>query len=251
MVLITEYNGARYHGFQLQASEPTIQGEMEAAIKKLTGERARVSAASRTDAGVHARGQVVSFKTRSSLPPITFINGMNYYLPRDIAIRAAYKVDDSFNVRRNAVSREYEYYILNSRSRSPINEDFTYHVAGQLDIMAMNKACQSLLGRHDFISFASCIGTIKMNTVRNCYKAAVTRNGELVTYNMVANAFLPHQVRNTVGALIEVGLNRMPVDEFCGMIIAGKPGLAGPTVPACGLCLMRVNYPSPFEEETE
>jgi len=249
MVLIIEYNGTRYHGFQLQANLPTIQGEMEEAIKKLTGEKSRVMAASRTDAGVHAKGQVVSFKTGSFLPCRTFITGLNYYLPGDIAVKEAYRVDDSFNVRRNATSRQYHYYILNSLSRSPLNESFSYRVAGHLDIEAMNQACQVIIGKHDFASFATCIGAKMKNTVRNVYKAEVKKNNELVTFNIEANSFLPHQVRNTVGALIEVGLGRMSVDEFYGMIETRKPGLAGPTVPACGLCLMQVNYPSPFEEE--
>jgi tRNA pseudouridine38-40 synthase len=249
VVLITEYNGARYHGFQLQANLPTIQGEMEKAINKLTGKKSRVTAASRTDAGVHAKGQVVSFKTDSSLPSRTFITGMNYYLPDDIAIRAAYRVDESFNVRRNATSREYNYSILNSLSRSPLNDDFSYRVTGNLDIEAMNRACEKLIGKHDFASFATCLETETKSTIRNVYQAEVKRDNEFVTFNIEANAFLPHQVRNTVGALIEIGLGRISVNEFYGMIEARKTGLAGPTVPARGLCLMKVNYPSPFKEE--
>jgi len=246
-VLITEYNGKCYHGFQLQLGPPTIQGEMEEAIEKLTGEKTRVAAASRTDVGVHARGQVVSFKTGSSLSPRTFVSGLNYYLPRDVAVKAAYQVNDSFNVRRSAVSREYNYYILNRLSRSPVREGFCYHVAGELDVEAMNQACQDLIGRHDFASFVTSIGDEVRSTIRNVFKAGVERNGELVIFNIVANSFLPHQVRNTVGALIRVGLGRMSVDEFYDIIKARKPGLAGPTAPACGLCLVRVNYPSPFE----
>ena len=249
MVLIAEYNGKCYHGFQLQLGLPTIQGEMEEAIERLTGEKTRVVAASRTDVGVHAKGQVVSFRTRSPLPPRTFVSGLNYYLPRDIAVKAAYRVSDSFNVRRSAISREYNYYILNSLPRSPLREGFCYHVAGKLDVEAMNQACQALIGRHDFASFATSIGSEIRNTVRNVYKAGVERDGELVIFNMVANSFLPHQVRNTVGSLIKVGLGRMSVDEFYDIIKARKPGLAGPTAPACGLFLMRVNYPSPFEGE--
>jgi len=114
IVLIMEYDGTHYHGFQLQGDFPTIQGETEAALWKLTGERLRVMAASRTDAGVHAKGQVVSFRTKSPLPLPAFVNGLNYYLPKDIAVKSAHRVDDSFNVRRDAISREYNYYILNS-----------------------------------------------------------------------------------------------------------------------------------------
>ncbi len=251
IVLIVEYNGTHYHGFQLQAGPPTIQGEMESALRKLTGERTRVIATSRTDAGVHAKGQVVSFRTKSSLPTQTFINGLNYYLPSDIAVKAAHKVDDSFNVRRNALSREYNYYILNSSTRSPLKNSFSYLVAGRLDIEAMNQACQALIGKHNFTSFASCIEVRLKNTVRNVYKAEVKKDGELVIFNMVANSFLPHQVRNTAGSLIRVGLGKMSLDEFHSIIEARKPGLAGPTAPAYGLCLMEVNYSHPFEGKSQ
>jgi len=249
IVLVLEYDGTRYHGFQLQVSLPTIQGEVEKALRKLTGERARVAAASRTDAGVHARGQVVSFRARSSHSLQTFIKGLNYYLPRDIAVKAAHRVRDSFSVRRRAVSREYKYYILNSLTRSPLREGFSYLVTGHLDIEAMNQACQVLIGEHDFASFTSGIGVSIRNTVRRVYRAEMSKDGKLAVFSMVANSFLPHQVRNTVGALVRVGLGKMSGDEFYSIMGVKKPGLAGPTAPACGLCLMQVNYPHPFEEE--
>jgi len=249
IVLIMEYDGTHYHGFQLQDGSPTIQGETEEALWKLTGERLRVMAASRTDAGVHAKGQVVSFRTKSPLPLPAFINGLNYYLPRDIAVKTAHRVSDSFNVRRDAISREYNYYILNSLTRSPIRKGFSYLVTGHLDIEAINLACQALIGEHDFASFASCIGVGTKNTMRNVYRARIDKDGELAVFNMVANSFLPHQVRNTVGALIRVGLGKVSVDQFHSIIEAKKPGLAGPAAPACGLCLIRINYPSPFGGE--
>jgi len=248
IVLIMEYDGTNYHGFQLQANLPTIQQETEKALGKLTQERTRVMAASRTDAGVHAKGQVVSFRTKSLLSPQTFINGLNYYLPRDIAVKAAHRVSDSFNVRRNAISREYSYYILNSPIRSPLREGFCYLVADHLDIKSMNQVCQALTGEHDFASFASSIGVETKSTIRRVHKAEIERKQELVIFNMMANSFLPHQVRNTVGVLIRVGLGKMSFDEFRSIIEAKRPGLAGPTVPACGLCLMQVNYPCPFSE---
>ena len=251
IVLIVEYDGTGYHGFQLQANMPTIQGELEKALWRLTQERIRVTAASRTDAGVHAKGQVVSFRTKSSLPLQTFIKGLNYYLPQDIAVKAAYRVGESFNVRRSALSREYNYYILNSLTRSPIRRGFSYLVAGQLNIEAMNEACQALIGEHDFASFASCLGIEIKNTLRTVYRAEIQKSGEVVTFNILANSFLPHQVRNTIGALIRVGLGKMTIDEFRSIIEAKKVSLAGPTAPAHGLCLMKINYPYPFEEETQ
>ncbi len=248
ILLIMEYDGTRYHGFQWQAGLPSIQGEVEEALERLTGERRRVMAASRTDAGVHAKGQVVGFRTGSPLPLHTFINGLNHYLPGDIAVKAAYRVGDSFNVRRDALSREYSYYILNSSTRSPMREAFSHLVGSPLDIEAMNRACQALIGERDFASFASCDGARIRNTVRRVFRAEIERDGELVIFNMVANSFLPHQVRNTVGALIRVGLSKMSVDEFHSIIEVKKPAMAGPTAPAQGLCLTLVNYPSPLGE---
>lgn len=250
IVLITEYDGTDYHGFQLQLNQPTVQGEIETAFSKLTGEEMRVIAASRTDSGVHARGQVVSLRTGSLLPPKTFVKGLNYYLPGDIAVKAAYGVKDSFDVRRQAISREYDYSICNCPTRSPLKQRFSYPVAESLDMEAMNKACQALSGEHDFASFATRVGRIK-TTVRTVYQAEVKSRGELVVFTIVANSFLPHQVRNTMGSLIKVGLGKMNVEEFCSIIEAKTYGLAGPTVPACGLCLERVNYPVPWGEINE
>jgi tRNA pseudouridine38-40 synthase len=249
IVLILEYDGTNYHGSQLQVNAPSIQGEIERALQELTGEKTRVNAASRTDAGVHAEGQVVSFKTKSALPLQAFVEGLNHYLPRDIAVKEAFRVNDAFDVRRSALSREYKYYILNSPTRSPTRQRFSYRVAGNLDIEAMNQACQALTGKHDFASFATSSEMVGKNTVRNVHKAKMEQDGDMIVFNMVANSYLPHQVRNTVGSLIKVGQGKMTVDEFCSMLEARQPGLAGPTAPAGGLCLIRVNYPSPFGRE--
>jgi len=119
---------------------------------------------------------------------------------------------------------------------------------GKLNLENMNQACQALIGVHDFASFVTEISDNVKSTVRNVLHAGVVREGELVFFDIKANSFLPHQVRNTVGALLKVGMGDMSVDEFRGIIEAKKPGLAGPTVPACGLCLMKVNYPDPFGE---
>jgi tRNA pseudouridine38-40 synthase len=222
---------------------------VEKAIRKLTGERRRVISASRTDAGVHARGQVVGLRTRSPLPTDKLVKGLNHHLPRDIAVKAAYRVSDTFRVRRDAVSREYSYSILNSPTRSPIREGRAHRVANPLDIEAMNGASQTLIGEHDFASFVNGDGSWLTSTVRNVSRAEVEKEGELVTFHMAANSFLPHQVRTTVGALIRVGLAKMKLDQFRSIIEARKPGTAGPTAPACGLCLDRVNYSVPLEEE--
>lgn len=249
VVLIMEYDGTRYHGSQYQINAPTIQGEIERALYQLTGEKIRIVASSRTDAGVHAKGQVVSFKTQVAFPPKTWVRALNFYLPRDIAIKAAYKVDNDFNVRHLALSREYRYYILNSFTPSPLMRRFTYLVPQPLDIEAMNYACQVLLGEHDFAPFSSVVGG---QTHRRVYKAEVSKQEDLVIFDMEANSFLPHQVRNTVGGLTKVGLGRIGVETFWEMASSGKAGAIGPTAPAHGLCLMRVNYPNfpPFFEST-
>jgi tRNA pseudouridine38-40 synthase len=248
MVLVVEYDGTNYYGSQWQAGLPSIQSEIERALRGLTGETIRVAMASRTDAGVHAQGQVVSFLTGSVLPRETFVNGLNYYLPRDIAVKSAYVMEDSFEVRRAAVSRQYRYSILNTQARSPLREAFTYRVAGALDVDAMARACQALVGEHDFASFASGLRGDEKSTVRRVYQAEVIRKEDLVVLDMVANAFVRHQVRSTAGCLVSIGLGRMSLDEFYSIIEAKQPGLAGPTLPACGLCLVRVKYPHPFEE---
>jgi tRNA pseudouridine38-40 synthase len=248
LVVLVEYNGSRYHGFQLQKGPSTIQGELEKALKSLIGESIRVAASSRTDSGVHAGGQVASFRTKSTLATQALTGGLNYYLPADVAVKAAYRVEDDFNVRKNAVSREYRYCILNSRMRSPLRDSYCYRVSGELDAAAMNKAAKALVGRHDFASFASNLGNELKSTVRRVYRAQVVREGEMIVFHMQANAFLPHQVRNTVGALIRVGLGKMTASRFNSIMKAREMGLAGPAAPACGLCLVKVNYKKNLEE---
>jgi tRNA pseudouridine38-40 synthase len=248
IILVIEYNGTSYHGSQSQVNAPTIQGEIEKALKKLTGERIRIKIASRTDAGVHAQGQVVGFDSGAKLPLKSFIDGLNHYLPEDIAVKKAFKAEADFDVRRRAVSREYKYYIYNSPTRSPLREGTSWRVAGKLDIGAMNRACESLIGRHDFASFVASAETARQKrTVRDIFKAAITQDGEMLVFEIIANSFLPHQVRNMIGSLVKVGQDKMTVTEFKQMVESRTPGLAGPTAPAEGLCLVQVNYPGPFE----
>ncbi len=248
ILLVVEYDGTNYYGSQWQNGLPTIQGEMEKALHKLTGESLRVAMAGRTDAGVHARGQVTSFRTGTTLSTEAFVGGLNYYLPRDIAVKSAYVADDSFDVRRSAISRHYRYSILNARTRSPLREAFVCRITGALDVAEMNRACRAIIGEHDFASFASGVGGEDKSTVREIYQAEVTREGDLVVFDVVANAFVRHQIRSTAGCLVKIGMGRMSQDEFHSIIAAKRPGLAGPTLPACGLCLVRVDYPHPFEE---
>jgi len=241
IALVVEYEGTRYHGFQIQPHVPTIQGEIERALNRLTGERIRIAFASRTDVGVHAAGQVVGFVTNSNLPLETFAPALNHYLPQDIGVRKVFAVSDEFDVRRDAIGREYCYRLLNSTTPSPLLRRSAYFVPKPLDVAAMNQACQALLGTHDFAPFASSVDGRK-NMVRTVYRAEVMREGELITFYMVANSFLPHQVRNTVGALVMVGRGKSDVESFYQIARSKTPASAGPALPAHGLCLIKVNY---------
>jgi len=246
-VLIIEYDGTRYHGFQWQLGLPTIQAEMEEAIRKLYGQSSRVISASRTDAGVHAKGQVVSFWAKPAVDTTTLVKALNHYLPSDIAVKAAHRAGNDFNVRRDALSREYRYYILNRDTRSPFSKTFALFMPKMLDIQLMSKACQLMQGEHDFISFATSLDNVK-NTVRHVYEAKVDKREGFVVFYIEANSFLPHQVRNTLGPLIRLGLDKMGIEEFHDIMEAKKLGLAGPTAPAHGLWLIKVNYSKPLGE---
>lgn len=248
LALVIEYDGGRYAGSQFQSELPTIQSELEQALLLLTGEKVRVNLAGRTDAGVHAGGQVASFKTTSALPEKTFVSGLNHYLPPDISVKSARVVDAVFDPRRSASKREYEYYILNSATRSAIWHGRAYQVAGDIDVEAMNDACSLLLGEHDFASFASSPEDPGKSTVRYMYEASVRREGDMIIVRLVASAFLLHQVRNTVGALLRVGQGKMTQNDFQDIINLHEFGLAGPSVPACGLYLKKVYYGNNLEE---
>jgi tRNA pseudouridine38-40 synthase len=241
IALLIEYEGTRYHGFQIQCNVPTIQGELERGILKVTGEVVRIRGAGRTDAGVHAWGQVATFETTSALPPLTFVRALNCYLPPDISVKDACNVGVSFDVRRDALSREYRYTILNDSVHSPRYRRWAYLVTRKLDAEAMSKACEILLGQRDFAPFTNNEGGTK-NTVRTVFKAEVRRDGRLMFFDMVANAFLPQQVRRTVGSLVKVGSGDMDVGRFCEIAGSGLIGAAKPVAPPLGLCLMRVNY---------
>jgi tRNA pseudouridine38-40 synthase len=244
-VLLVEYDGTEYHGFQWQAGLPTVQNELEQAIRRFCGRSSRVMAASRTDAGVHARGQVASFWAKSTIDTVTLVKAMNHYLPGDIAVKAAYRADDDFNVRRDAVSRQYHYYILNNDTRSPFSRRFALFVPETLDIEAMNEACHLIQGEHDFASFASSLDSVN-STVRNVLEVGIKTEGEFAVFRIVANSFLPHQVRSTVGVLIKLGRGKTSVEALHDIMEARSPGLAGPLSPPCGLCLMDVKYARPL-----
>jgi tRNA pseudouridine38-40 synthase len=244
-ILLIEYDGTQYYGFQWQLGLPTIQSELEQAIGRLRVQSSRVMAASRTDAGVHAKGQVASFWAKSTLDAATLVRALNYYLPGDIAVKAAYRASNGFNVRGDAVSREYRYHILNSSTPSPFSRRFALFMPKMLNIQMMNEACQLIRGGHDFASFASSLDDGR-STVRNVCEAGIEKQGDFTVFHIVASSFLPHQVRSTVGLLIRLGLGKIGIGDFRDIMEARRVGLAGPLAPACGLCLTRVNYAKPL-----
>ncbi len=250
VLLVLEYDGGRYHGSQLQSNGPTIQGELEKAVESLTGEAARVRLASRTDAGVHALGQVASLEKAGKLPLKRIIDGLNYYLPPDIAVKEAYRLKKDIDVRHQAVSRQYLYKIINSQTPSPLSRRYTQNFRQELDIGKMNRAASLLIGIRDFASFASGLEAKGKSTVREVTQAEFKREGQSVTFHIQANAFLPHQIRNTIGALLKVGTGKMTLQEFKAIMETRKVGLAGPAAPPQGLYLESVKYKEEFLTES-
>ncbi len=238
--LIVEYDGGQYHGFQVQAKDRSIQGEIEQALTKATGKGTRIIGAGRTDAGVHAKGQVVSFKASLNISLETLIRALNHYLPDDITVKYGGAVGKGFSARRSAISREYRYTILNSTRPSPLVRNYAHFIPTPLDVSAMNKACQSIIGRRDFASFTA---PLEESTIRTVAKAQVSKEGESVFFDIVANSFLPKQVRCIIGSLIKVGLGKLSISKFQEIVQTKRPGLATPVAPAHGLCLVKVNYP--------
>lgn len=182
------------------------------------------------------------FDTQSRLSPTEFIKALNSYLPEDIAVRDAYEATESFDPRRDAVSREYRYTILNAWTRSPLNRDQSYLVFRKLELNYMQKAVKILKGEHDFASFTNQEGNLKKNTVRRIYEAEVSRNSQFIYFDVKANAFLPQQVRRMVAGLIKVGTGKLQISEFEDFLLSSVPGKASEVAPPNGLCLMKVNY---------
>lgn len=241
LALVLEYDGTRYHGFQLQANAPTVQGQVEEAIRRFTGQKVRVKGASRTDAGAHATGQVVTVATEAPYPPETWVRALNALLPEDIKVRAAYHVPLSFDARRHATSRTYRYLILNRPTPSPLRRWTTHWVPGWLDVEAMAKAARHLMGTRDFARFT--VPSYHKSTVRRLDRWDVWREEDLVVQELEANAFLPQQVRRMAAMLVEVGRGRLPESALLDFA-EGRWNLpAPPILPAQGLCLVRVNYP--------
>ncbi len=231
-----EYDGTDFAGFQLQPGARTVQGELETALARLSGgERVVVDGAGRTDAGVHATGQVIAFTYTGRLPATGLERAIGALLPKDVAIRDVRRVPLEFKPRTAARYREYRYTVWNG-PRSPLRERQALGVRVPLDIAAMARAGSVFEGRHDFRAF----GGADHSTVRTVHAVRVRRDGRLVTIDVRANAFLRGMVRRIVAALLEVGRGKMDEAEVRAALAAGTPALDGAAAPAKGLCLRRV-----------
>ena len=239
---IVEYEGTKYSGFQYQINAPSIQEELEKAIYRLTGETVRVKAAGRTDAGVHARGQVIAFDACATHSTETFVRAINFYLPGEISLREAYRTPPGFDPRRDACSRRYRYSILNSATPSPLLRRTAYLLEHQLDVGKMQEAARLLVGRHDFRRFSGAMSHDGASTVREIYSASVSRSREMVSFDVVGSSFLPHQVRRMAGVLVDVGRDRLSLEELKRMVDGGAGERVAHSLPAHGLCLMEVTY---------
>jgi tRNA pseudouridine38-40 synthase len=240
--LIVEYDGTDFHGWQVQAAERTVQGELQAAALAMTGEAVAVHGASRTDAGVHALGQVAHFFTSSAIPAPQFAKGLTALTPRDVAVVEADEVDAAFSARRDARGKTYRYSLWNRAAPSPLRRRTSWHVRSELDLGAMSAAARHLVGRHDFAAFraSSCD---QPTTVRELTRIDVARSSEgLVEIVVEGTAFLQHMVRIITGTLVQVGLGRLEPDGVAAIRDSLDRTQAGPTAPPSGLCLVVVHY---------
>jgi tRNA pseudouridine38-40 synthase len=239
--LILEYDGTRYVGWQVQPNGPSIQAEVERALATLHKEPRRVTAAGRTDAGVHAVGQVASFPDPSPLPLTAYVQGMNALLPDDIAVRAATLEPDGFDARRSARGKRYRYRIENGPTRAPLTRLRAWQVFRPLDVAAMRQAATPLVGRHDFSAFRAADCTAA-HAVREIRRLDLEASGERLDVVIEATAFLKHMVRNVAGSLVEVGLGRHEPDWTSELLAGRDRTRAGKTAPPQGLFLEEVYY---------
>jgi len=251
---VVEYDGTEYLGFQIQGpasarrikdrtaqgSDRTIQGELERSLLQVTQHATRVVGAGRTDAGVHAKGQVIHFDVGWSHPIPDLQRALNAVLAHDIAVVELRQVMPDFHARFDARSREYLYTILNRPVRSPLTERFALHVAQPLDAEGMNQACACLVGTHDFLPFGW--PPRGENTVRTVLRASCRRSCDLVYVEIEADAFLRSMVRRVVGNLVLVGLGELSVEGMAGLLSLTHRRTPAVAAPAQGLCLIGVNY---------
>ena len=242
--LTIEYDGTAYHGWQRQASVPTIQHAIESAIARISRESVTVIGAGRTDAGVHALAQTANFHTRATLDPAAWQRALNAVLPDDIAVIAAKAADDSFHARFSARGKRYRYLVMNRPSPSPLWRRSAWHLFRPLNLARMRRGAAFLIGSHDFSAFraADHAHHPSDDTVCRLMRCAIRRDGDLVLFDLESDRFLKYMVRNIVGTLVQVGMGARAPRQIQA-ILAGKDRTrAGPTAPPQGLTLTAVAY---------
>ena len=243
--LTLAYDGTAYAGWQLQPGQPTIQGALEAALEKVTGARGRTLASGRTDAGVHALGQVVGVRTQSRLAPDVLLRALNANLPDDIAVLEVCEMDRPFHPIRDARGKRYRYVIHDGAVRDVFRRFRAWHVPGGLDAEAMDRAAAALGGRHDFRSFQTS-GAPRRTTVRTIHDIWVRRRPSpeehVIVLEVEADGFLYNMVRAIVGTLVEVGRGAEPETWPAEVLAAADRRRAGPTAPPQGLFFVCVNF---------
>ncbi len=240
-----EYAGSRYAGWQRQTSAPSVQAEVERALAAIGNQPVNLLCAGRTDAGVHALGQVAHFETDAERPLRGWLIGTNGELPADIALSFVKPVPDDFHARYSARARTYRYLILNRASRAPTLHDRVLWRHRRLDATRMHEALQVLCGEHDFSAFRASECQAKL-PIRQLRAIAVRRAGDLVTLEVTANAFLHHMVRNIVGSALKVGEGERPPEWIAELLASRDRRLSGPTAPPGGLYFARVEYPERY-----
>ena len=247
-----EYDGTDYHGFQRQPDThgPTVQGALESAIVRISGEVSVVHGAGRTDAGVHASGQVVHFHTGSHLPPQVWLRALNALLPDDVAVRWAKQVPERFHARFSARGRSYRYTVWNDAAPTALLARYSYYRPQALELDVMHAACQLLLGRKDFGAFGRSPDETNPRKPGSCIRtmldARCTRQDTRIYYDFTADAFLTGMVRRMVGTLLLVGQRRLSLDEFAAIVQRADKTHPGSAAPSHGLCLVQVHYPEEF-----
>lgn len=242
MRLRLEYDGANYSGWQLQAGQDSIQGRVETALERVFAEKIRVRGAGRTDAGVHARGQVAAFKLPRRFDATDLMRALNALLPADIAVIDADEVADDFDPRRDARARVYEYRILNRRARSAFEFRYAWLLREPLELAAMSEAAQMFVGEHDFAAFRS-LGSEEKTTIRRVFSSEWSRLDEHhLIYRVEATAFLRHMVRTMVAAMVEAGRGRLAPAQVMVLLKKRDRALVPASAPACGLFLIEVRY---------
>jgi len=237
-----EYDGSAYHGWQRQSSERTIQGEIENALKTMTGNCVAVTGSGRTDAGVHALNQTANFRCAASLTPEVFLKGLNSLLPEDIVISSCKIVPEKFHARYDVKSKVYHYRILNRTLPAAISRQYAWHIRKKLNLIAMQEALRCIIGSHDFKAFEGS-GSPRASTVRCIINADLVKaENDYLVLKIEGDGFLKFMVRNIVGTLVDVGFDKITPHDFKQILISKDRNLAGITAPANGLFLMEVKY---------